>query len=153
MSLGLDMKYQICVSSKISSTFMFQQMCSSTWLLMLLLSDLCFIQSWSVKVSKTNTLHECTLPPIGHPLAPLVIWTTAHYFRFALYLCTAHKLDSPQWDLRILEQVHGCFWQRESQFSSNIIKFIKSCPSAVCIISVYLKCKFHLLQYFLLICV
>ena len=99
----------------------------------------------SVLISEINTLHECTVPPIGELLASQ---TTAHYFRFTLYLCSAYKCDSPLWDLRILEQVHGCFWHHELQFSSNNITFIKSSPSAVCM-RVNLKCKFHLLLYFL----
>lgn len=104
------------------------------------------VQSESLEI---NMLHECTVPPIGKSLAPRWIQTAAHYFRFTLYLCSTHKWDSSQCDLKILERVHGCFWHHELQFRSKIL-CIKSFPSAVCMMRVNLKCKFHILQYFLL---
>ena len=104
------------------------------------------IQSCSITSSEINVLHECTLPPIGKLLAPHLMHTAAHYFRFIVHLCSTHKWDFPKQDLRILEWAHGCFRHHELQFHSNINTFIKSCPSTiytlnVVLFSTYLQCE------------
>ena len=84
------------------------------WLLILLLNYLKLIQA-----EPQNVLHEYILPPIGKILAPRLIQTIAPYLRFTVYLCSTHMWDCPQWDLRILERVHGYLWQHKLQFNSK----------------------------------
>lgn len=89
------------------------------------------IQSCFIICSEINVLRECTLPPIGELLAARLIQTAAHYFSFTVH-------------------THVWFPKAGSKDPwTSSLQFIKSWPSAVCIMSGHLKCRFHLLQYFL----